>query len=140
MVYRSFKSVDTASNRMHAAAYIAYMMVGSFFKKTVFKNPIHEKQLFMNYKAMKESKQIEWEIWTEALAEKVLADDTPEKNSCVIFDFQEKGKYYLRFRTGKRDYEAEIDRKGHLKLYPIATRRYTPRKLSILPVTEKKTA
>ena len=124
MVYRSFESVEAMTNMMYAAAYIAYMMVGSFFKKTMFKNPVQEKQLFMEYKTMKESKQIEWEDRTEALAEQVFANDTPEIDKCVVFGFEEKGKYYLRFRTGNKDYEAVINRKGELKLYPIAARKH----------------
>ena len=120
MIYKSYASVEGSFDKKYAAAYIAYMMIGSFFKKATFRNDRMKQRLFMNYKAMKEKKQVEWEAWTEALAKETFEGERPEESHCIVSGYEEKGMFVLRFRTGKRDYEEKKKKKGHVNLHRIA--------------------
>ena len=89
-------------NKQFAAAYIVYMMGGSYFKKCECKNKHEEKRLFLHYAEMPKQKQLNAEDGFLRKLEKlnpVFLDQMEELKSEVHF-WKEDSDYNIVFQTG----------------------------------------
>ena len=68
MNYYSYGSVENGYNKQLAAAYVVYMIFGSYFKKCRMANPLEEEHLKAHYMSMKEKLQYEKEEFLDNLA------------------------------------------------------------------------
>lgn len=110
----AFKSNDKKSTKQQENAYILYMMLGSFFDRTVCKTKHMEKVLYLYYKELSADKQVARENEVLKELDKHFADYTElmEIEECEVY-FQKVGENYeVLFFAGELCIKAVVDNKG----------------------------
>lgn len=123
MNYYSYGSVENGYNKQLAAAYVVYMIFGSYFKKCRMTNPLEEEHLKAHYMSMKEKLQYEKEEFLDDLSTEVLGALNVEHLTCEVHTTRVKELYCVLFFTGSQDFAAGIDRKGRVRILRIPASR-----------------
>ena len=110
----AYQFVEKHKATQEEMAYIAYMIVGSYFHKEVCRNSVMPNRLFLYYTDMSEKAQETKEriMISEADRElRVVEDDLAVMNCESVIRFVD-GKYVLDFFTGFESVHVEVDVKG----------------------------
>jgi hypothetical protein len=102
---KSFSSIEKGYNRQFAAAYAAYMIVGSYFYKCEAANSYEEKHLYLHYVEMPMGKQIDCEKRIDDLMQNIEYNDPGFIESiaslkCVTAFYKDGEDFIVDFRTG----------------------------------------
>lgn len=111
MAYTFFKSEKRKDKE---TLYVAYMMIGSFFKKTLVSNRNAEMQLYLHYKEMNIPTQQKLESDIVKKAEKELRQYLPclsEMQADVTFKLDDSDSRVI-FDTGFEEIRVEVSRNG----------------------------
>lgn len=101
-----------AIGKQHSFDYCMYMMLASYFGKSVCVSKIQEEKLFLYYRELKPQEQIDMEQQCIKLIEKELLKKLPEK----VWGFQVE--VHLRGNERSPETEIQIRFKNHiLQLY-----------------------
>ncbi len=94
--------------------YIAYMMIGSIFKKTIVTNQAAEQQLYLYYKEMNPTAQERKEKSVLKTAEQALASHMAELGNmhAEVYFFLSDNDSHLIFNTGFNIIHVVVTRKG----------------------------
>lgn len=100
MAYRFY--TDKNTHETEAAAYIAYMIVGSYFHKAICRNPFLERRLYLYYREKGFGQVEKWEEKMIAQTEKELApyEELLADMNCVVRMERIGSGYKLTFETG----------------------------------------
>ena len=110
----SSQSEETGSENQLAAAYIVYMMVGSFFKSCKLQSPIRMNSLRVHYAEMRVNSQLSVERRVEKDFEERFASylDLFAESQCLVSIRDSGDVICLTFDTGFEQLKATIDREG----------------------------
>lgn len=109
-----YKFTEKVNNVQKQTAYVLYMILGSYFHRSVCENEALETTLFLHYRDMPVKRQ-------EQLEEKVIRDadkalenvrDVLCEMNCDAVLVPQKEEFALRFETGFETVQAVVDRKG----------------------------
>lgn len=128
----AYKFVEKRKTVQEEMAYIAYMIVGSYFNKAVCKNPLMANRLYFYYMEMKETTQEAKEKKVIVQAEKVLKDYESILGvmRCEIVIALRNNKYLLDFFTGFERVHVEVDVRGNCEIEILAKETQAPFSLS----------
>lgn len=110
----AFKSNDKKSTKQQENAYIIYMMLGSYFDKTVCKTKHLEKILYLYYKELSADKQVarENEVMKELDKHFEEYAELLENAECEIY-FQKVGENFeVLFFSDEAKIKVVVDNKG----------------------------
>ena len=102
-----------------AVAYVAYMIVGSYFNKEKCRNQLAVDRLYLYYKEQGAKKQELLEAGIIAQADRVLKkyeDDLAVMN-CESRICVSDGRYIINFLTGFERVHAEVDQRGSTAIW-----------------------
>ena len=114
-----YSFTEKTSHRQQETAYMLYMIIGSYFHRCRCRSKALEENLFLYYKELGESRQIDKERLIIRVSEGVLKDnmtDLAQMNAEVVIS-RADDMYVLRFYTGFEDIVVTVDDKG---LYEIS--------------------
>lgn len=114
-----YSFTEKTSHRQQETAYMLYMIIGSYFHRCRCRSKALEENLFLYYKELGESRQIDKERLIIRVSEGVLKDnmtDLAQMNAEVVISRADE-MYVLRFYTGFEDIVVTVDDKG---LYEIS--------------------
>lgn len=116
-----FTNSEKKYNRQFAESYIAYMMVGSLFKKAVCKNPSEAKHLYLHYAEMPSEKQMnqEYAVLKQLDNFDFFFLNQIKQMQCEVYMKPCSDCYLITFSTGFETIIARVDVKGHLQLQTI---------------------
>ena len=117
----AYKYSVKRQTRQEENAFIAYMIIGSYFKKETCRNHFAADRLYLYYREMSVKKQELVEEKTIARVDKALRNYTSDlalMNCESTIRFRDK-KYVLEFVTGFERIIAEVDKKGNLNIIVI---------------------
>lgn len=117
----AYKYSVKRQTRQEENAFIAYMIIGSYFKKETCRNHFAADRLYLYYREMSVKKQELVEEKTIARVDKALRNYTNDlalMNCESTIRFRDK-KYVLEFVTGFERIIAEVDKKGNLNIIVI---------------------
>lgn len=102
-------------------AYIAYMIIGSYFHKEICRNKMMVTRLFLYYKEMKEKKQEHKEQVMINQADICFKNyvETFSGMNCESVITYADGRYFIDFFTGFEHVHAEVDAKGKCEIEVI---------------------
>ena len=109
-----YSFTEKTSHRQQETAYMLYMIIGSYFHKCSCRSKALEENLFLYYKELGESRQIDRERQIIRVSEGVLKDnmaDLAEMNAEVII-VRAGDLYILSFYTGFEMIVVTVDEKG----------------------------
>lgn len=112
-----YSFTEKTSHRQQETAYMLYMIIGSYFHRC--RSKALEENLFLYYKELGESRQIDKERLIIRVSEGVLKDnmtDLAQMNAEVVISRADE-MYVLRFYTGFEDIVVTVDDNG---LYEIS--------------------
>ena len=113
-----YSFVEKTSHRQQETAYMLYMIIGSYFHKCSCRSKALEENLFLYYKELGESRQIDKERQIIRVSEGVLKDnmaDLAEMNAEVVIS-KADDLYILSFYTGFERIMVTVDDKGCYKI------------------------
>ena len=104
-----------------AAAYAAYMIVGSYFNKEKCRNQLAVDRLYLYYKELGANKQEMMEACIIAQAGKVLKryEDILSVMNCESKIRVENGRYLIDFLTGFEHVHTEVDQRGKSEIWVV---------------------
>lgn len=114
----AYKFVEKRKTTQEEIAYIAYMIIASYFHKTKCRNQNMADRLYLFYAEMKEAKQESKEQQIIAQAELLLKESKEVlslMNCEVLISFRDH-KYILDFITGFEQICVEVDSQGECKM------------------------
>lgn len=114
----AYKFVEKRKTVQEEMAYIVYMIVDSYFNKTICKNQAMSNRFYLCYTEMKEATQEakEQRVITQAARAFKAYEKVLEGMNCEnVIAFRE-GRYVLDFTTGFEHVYAEVNRKGNYKI------------------------
>ncbi len=109
-----YSFTEKTSHRQQETAYMLYMIIGSYFHKCSCRSKALEENLFLYYKELGESRQIDRERQIIRISEGVLKDnmaDLAEMNAEVVI-VRAGDLYILSFYTGFEMIVVTVDEKG----------------------------
>ena len=114
----AFKFAEKRKTIQEEIAYIVYMIVGSYFNKTLCCNQLVVDRLYLYYMEMKQAAQEKKENKIIALADKILKDydNILRVMNCEVMIEFKNNKYFLEFITGFERVHAEVDSKGNCEM------------------------
>lgn len=114
-----FASKEKGYNRQLATAYIAGMMIGSYFYKSIYCSVLEEKHLYLHYAEMPRAKQYEQEekiLRQMAQLDRDLLRQLQELK-CQIRCRRQGENYLLEFDTGGFEtLDCIVDEKGGCRI------------------------
>ena len=116
---KTFASKEKGYNRQLATAYIAGMMIGSYFYKSTYCSVLEEKHLYLHYAEMPRAKQYDQE---EAVLRHMaqLGQDFLKRLQdlkCQIRCWRQGEKYLLEFDTGGfESLHCTVDKQGSCRI------------------------
>lgn len=114
----AYKFTEKTNNKQQQTTYVLYMIISSYFHKSICRTKVLETSLHLHYREMAGGRQ-------EALEEKVIADterelkkmlSVLEEMNCEVSIRREDGNYYLKFDTGFESVTAVVDGKGKYRI------------------------
>lgn len=125
-----YKFNEKNNNKQQQTAYVLYMIVGSYFHKSICSNKVLENQLHLHYREMPFRRQCDLEEQVIKNTEKELKGILPAlaELNCMAYIQSRGGEYHLRFKTGFEEVFAVVDREGK---YRIQAERGTDRSRQI---------
>lgn len=102
-----------------AVAYVAYMIVGSYFNKEKCRNQLAVDRLYLYYKEQGAKKQEMLEAGIIAQADRVLKkyEDNLAVMNCESRICVSGGRYIINFLTGFERVHAEVDQRGRTVIW-----------------------
>ena len=113
-----YSFTEKTSHRQQETAYMLYMIIGSYFHRCRCKSKALEENLFLYYKELGESRQIDKERQIIRVSEGVLKDnmtDLAEMNAEAIIS-KVDNLYILSFYTGFERIVVTVDDKGRYEI------------------------
>ena len=117
----AYRFTEKESMKQQQNAYALYMILGSYFNKSICANKLQETTLFLYYQELPAVKQEKLEAKLIAAVEKQLEEILPviSKMNCKV-DILRCGKeYHLFFRTGFETVSVVVDQKGNYQIQVI---------------------
>ena len=115
----NYSTRDKSYNKQYAAGFIAYMMVGSMFRKCICKNKMEASHLYMHYREMPQNQQFSVEDSILSLIHGLDEDyqNAMQDLKCEVVFQQQPNTYLITFTTGGfGEIRVSIDRKGRFEL------------------------
>ena len=118
MAYRFTEKRKTVQEAM---AYVAYIIVGSYFNKEICRNQLAADHLYLYYKEQGTNKQEMMEACIIAQAGKILKryEDILSVMNCESRIRVKSGKYLIDFLTGFERVHAEVDQRGKCEIWLV---------------------
>lgn len=109
-----YSFTEKTSHRQQETAYMLYMIIGSYFHRCSCRSKALEENLFLYYKELGESRQIDKERQIIRVSEGVLGEclASMAQMNAEVFISKTDEMYVLRFYTGFEDIVATVDDKG----------------------------
>ena len=117
----AYKYSEKRQTRQEETAFIAYMIIGSYFKKETCRNHFAAERLYLYYRDMGVKKQEFVEEKIISRVDKALRNYASElalMNCESTIRFRDK-KYILEFITGFERIIAEVDKRGNLNIIVV---------------------
>jgi len=107
---------EKTSKRQFANAYIAYMMIGSYFKKCKAVSPARTSFFYANYKELNPQTQYRRETGIERIFLNRYRTRLPEFREmiCEVHFRKDEENVYVDFRTGIYDFTAVLGPDGSM--------------------------
>ena len=117
----AYKFTEKKDNRQQQTTYALYMIISSYFHKSICCSKCLETKLHLYYQDLPFKSQEEMEEKVIVMVEKELGDILPalEMMNCKSYIKRHQDEYYLLFETGFENIAVVVDRKGN---YRITTR------------------
>lgn len=110
----AYKFTEKTSNIQQQTTYVLYMILSSYFHKSICNTKVLETSLRLHYREMTGGRQekLEQQVITEV--ERKLNNLLPlfAEMNCEVSIHRKEGNYYLEFETGFESVSAVVDRKG----------------------------
>lgn len=113
-----YSFTEKTSHRQQETAYMLYMIIGSYFHRCSCRSKALEENLFLYYKELGESRQIDKERQIIRVSEGVLKDnmtDLAEMNAEAVIS-KVNDLYILSFYTGFEMIVVTVDEKGRYEI------------------------
>lgn len=113
-----YNFTEKRNNKQQQMGYILFMIIGSYFHKSICNTKAMETSLFLHYKELSETRQEKLEERVIKNTERVLSGYLMvfEEMNCEI-SICRKGDYLLLvFETGLETITAEVDTKGNYRI------------------------
>ncbi len=113
-----YSFTEKTSHRQQETAYMLYMIIGSYFHKCSCRSKALEENLFLYYKELGESRQIDKERQIIRVSEGVLIDnriDLADMNAEAVIS-KVNDLYILSFYTGFEMIVVTVDEKGRYEI------------------------
>ncbi len=113
-----YKINEKANNQQQQITYVLYMMIGSYFHKSICSNRVLETKLLLHYRDLPAKRQEELEEKVIANIEKELKEILPVLSgmNCKVFIRKQEGDYRMTFETGFEEVTAVVDSKGKYRI------------------------
>lgn len=114
----AYKFTEKTNSKQQQTTYVLYMMISSYFHKSICKTKILETMLHLYYQELCPSRQ-------EKLEAKVIADTEKElkealsvlsQMNCEVSIRRGDAAYDLKFETGFESISVTVDRKGNYRI------------------------
>ncbi len=114
----AYKFTEKTDNKQQQTAYVLYMMISSYFHKSICNNKVLETKLLLYYRELPVKRQEELEEKVIANIEKELEKILPVLcgMNCKVFICKQDEDYCLTFETGFEEVSAVVDSKGKYRL------------------------
>ena len=114
----ALKYTERRRTIQEAAAYVVYMIVGSYYNKEVCRNQFTADRLYLYYKEQGAKKQEHMEAGIIAKAERALKpyEQVLAVMNCESRIYFRDGKYCIDFLTGFEHVHAEVDKAGRCEI------------------------
>ena len=111
----AYKFTEKKDNRQQQTTYALYMIISSYFHKSICNNKRLETNLHLYYQDLPTKKQEDLEEKLISDIENKLKDTLPvlEEMNCTASIRQYQGEYHLAFETGFETISVIVDKKGH---------------------------
>ena len=117
----AYRFTEKESMKQQQNAYALYMILGSYFNKSICANKLQETTLFLYYQELPAVKQEKLEAKLIATVEKQLEEILPKisKMNCKVHILRRGEEYHLFFRTGFETVSVVVDQKGNYQIQVI---------------------
>ncbi len=114
----AYKFTEKTNSIQQQTAYVLYMMIGSYFNKSVCSNKLLETSLSLHYQELPVKRQEKLECRVIQDVERELKKVLPvlAKMNCKVFIRHRDESYFLQFETGFETVSAVVDRKGNYQV------------------------
>ena len=115
----TYRFTEKGKTIQEAAAYAAYMIVGSYFNKEICRNWFAVDRLYLYYKEQGAKKQEMLEAGIIAHADRMLRqyEDILAVMNCESKICVKSGRYLIDFLTGFERVHAEVDQAGRTLIW-----------------------
>ena len=113
-----YKFNEKTNNKQQQTAYVLYMIVGSYFHKSIWSNKVLEKRLHLHYREMPFRRQCSLEEQVIKNTEKELKGILPAlaELNCIVYIHSRGGEYHLRFESGFEGVSVVVNREGNYRI------------------------
>ena len=114
----AYKFVEKAKHTQEEMAFIAYMIVSSYFARTVCRTPQMADRLYLYYREMKDKTQESREQEVIRMADRTLGGcrEALAIMNCEVRIEKINGNYYMNFHTGFEEVFVWIDQRGRVSM------------------------
>ena len=114
----AYKSTKKANNHQQHTTYILFMIISSFFHKSICNTKWLETNLFLYYREMPANRQEDLEKKIIEETEKKLQEVLPilSQMNCEVSICRRAGNYHIEFKTGFETITVVVDGKGNYQM------------------------
>ena len=114
----AYKFTEKTNNKQQQTTYVLYMIISSYFHKSICNTKLLETTLFLHYKELAGNRQEKLEQRIIEASEKKLKDvlSVLSTMNCEVTIRYKDGNYCLDFETGFESVSAVVDRNGNYRI------------------------
>ena len=114
-----YKFTEKINDKQKQTTYVLYMIISSYFHKSIFRNKVLETSLFLHYWDMSDKGQERLEEKVIRSSEKNLKEVAPalSRMNCEVSIRRKNGAYYLDFLTGFERVAAVVAPNGDYRIW-----------------------
>lgn len=111
----AYKFTEKRNDIQEQTAYVVYMIVSSYFHKSICNSGALETSLYLHYLEMPKNRQENLEKQVIRRSEQDLGEvmSVLSQMNCEVVFTHRDDQYYLDFETGFEAVSAVVDQKGH---------------------------
>lgn len=113
-----YKFNEKTNNQQQQITYVLYMMISSYFHKSICSSRVLETKLLLYYRDLSGKRQEELEEKIITNIEKELKEILPVLSgmNCIVFIRKQDENYRVIFKTGFEEVTAVVDSKGKYRI------------------------
>lgn len=111
----AYKFTEKTNNKQQQTAYVLYMIISSYFHKSICNTKLLEMSLFLHYRDLTGNRQEKLEQGIIEATEKKLQKVLPvlSQMNCEVSIRRRNGNYFLIFATGFESVSVVVDPQGN---------------------------